>query len=156
MKLLNKVCGAGDAFKRAPASSPCMAGTALAVRALHVLAAALLLGGALLLAVRREARPEEARVYEWTFWAAAGVLVATGIGNLGAFGGSPPGSDSRWGRLLLVKLVGVLTLLPLSMARTLLVLRADAAPVRLVRGAYAATAALAALVLLLGVTLAHG
>ena len=64
---------------------------ALIVRWLHVAAMAVMLGGAALvtwLAMRssRAVIAETAVRYEQLFWAGLGVIVMTGVGNLGAFG----------------------------------------------------------------------
>jgi len=42
--------------------------------------------------------------YEWLAWGALGLLVATGVGNLGVFGEALPAPESTWGRVLTVKL----------------------------------------------------
>lgn len=141
--------------------------TALLVRTLHVLAMAALLGGAALLAVlaARAHGPaclEAARGYEVLFWGAAGVLVLTGVGNLGAFGDALPPPGSPWGVGFLAKVAAVLLLLPLSMVRTLAVALASALPglsppvERRLAAAYAATALLAGTIVVLAVGLAHG
>src|SRR5882672_616080 len=61
--------------------------------------------------------------YEWMFWAAAGVLAMTGIGNLAAFGAALLGPATTWGATLVLKLGSVLTLVVLSLPRTLAVVR---------------------------------
>lgn len=141
--------------------------TALLVRTLHVLAMAALLGGAALLAVvaartRGPAWLDAARGYEALFWGAAGLLVLTGVGNLGAYGDALPPPGSPWGGAFLAKVAAVLLLLPLSMVRTLAVALAGARPelseggaLRLA-AAYAATALLAGGIVVLAVGLAHG
>jgi putative copper export protein len=100
------------------------------VRWAHVAAMASVLGGAILLwglTLRRRDRvaPEVvaqlARTYEWIFWAAMGLLVMTGVGNLGAFGDQLPRPQTRWGETLTLKLVAVLALVVASVPRTLLV-----------------------------------
>ncbi|WP_276270800.1 CopD family protein [Haloarcula litorea] len=138
----------------------------LAVRTLHVLAVAVLVGGtaALWYGYRSGALSTlaPARTYEWLFWGALGVVVLTGVGNLGALG--PPGPGTDWGRTLLLKLLVVLAVVLGSAVRTLAVVRtADGSALRPEAGhpgpfarAYGATAgALAALVVLAEV-LAHG
>ena len=90
---------------------------------------AAILGGALLvwwLGVRRKGANagvvlDVAERYEWIFWAAIGLQVMTGVGNLGAFGDALPASASGWGTKLIVKLVAVLALAVLSVPRTLAV-----------------------------------
>lgn len=78
----------------------------LAIRTVHVLAMALLVGGAAGLWAAARRTPDDlhalATGYEWLFWAALGVLVLTGVGNLGALGA--PGPATRWGQVLLAKL----------------------------------------------------
>lgn len=123
----------------------------LAVRWLHVLAMATMLGGALLLALARERPLAQARAYEAAFWAAAGVAVLTGVGNVGEYGEGVPVAATRWGRALGVKLALVGALLVGSALRTLVVSR-GAAP----RGAYASTAAALAVIALVAEVLAHG
>jgi hypothetical protein len=140
----------------------------LLVRWVHVAAMALALGGAVLLwfiALRAGGLDPVALLslaenYERLFWLALGVLVMTGIGNLGAFGQSLPAPSTAWGGRLLVKLAAVLLLFLLSVLRTLVVVRLGAAgeQARLVRwlpGLYGGTGAALALVVLLAVFLAH-
>ena len=101
--------------------------------------------------------------YEWLFWAAAGVLAMTGIGNLAAFGAGLSEPASRWGTTLMLKLGSVLGLVILSLPRTLAVARlsqssgdlASAAVVRM-RNLYGATTGAFALILALAIWLAHG
>lgn len=103
----------------------------LAVRWLHVAAAATLLGGALLVwALTWRTAPGSAETllltagtYEWGFWGAVGLVVMTGVGNLGAFGGALPGPETTWGARLAWKLLAGVMLLLLSLVRTLLVAR---------------------------------
>jgi uncharacterized membrane protein len=102
------------------------------VRWLHVVAAASILGGAGLAwwivrdatrtgaPARTAAVLSVARGYEWGFWAAIGVIVATGVGNLGALAPIVPGPDTDWGTVLSVKLALVLVLLVGSVVRTML------------------------------------
>lgn len=122
------------------------------IRLVHVLAAALVVGGAALLAAR--ASREGARSYEWVFWGSLMALALTGVGNLGALGEVLPAPGSAWGARFAAKLGAVALLVLVSPLRTLLVLRD--APARTLRFAHAATALLAATTLALGVTLAHG
>lgn len=99
----------------------------LLVRWAHVAGMAAILGGALLvwwLAARSDLSesPTVLRVAErceWVFWAALGVQVMTGVGNLGAFGNALPGPQTDWGTRLTIKLVAVLILSLLSVPRTL-------------------------------------
>lgn len=148
----------------------------LLIRLTHLGAMAAVLGGALLLTALARSDPDAdprdtahtvlsaAEPYEWLFWAAAGLLVATGIGNLGAFGAGLPDPASAWGRRLTVKLLVVIGLLLLSGLRTSLVIRLTTAPdltlapsgLAVLRRIYAATALLLLLIVALGTSLAHG
>lgn len=140
--------------------------THLAVRWLHVLAMAALVGGALLCwgLLRRDASDPlpVLRTYEWLFWAGAGLAVLTGVGNLGVIAPAIPRPGTSWGLAFTVKLVGVLGLLVGSAVRTLGVLDlADASDLpptifdRLSIG-YAATALWLLGILVLAEVLAHG
>jgi hypothetical protein len=128
---------------------------------------AAILGGALLvwwLGVRRNGTTagivvNVAQRYEWIFWAAIGVQVMTGVGNLGAFGDGLPSPDSAWGTKLIVKLVAVLALAILSVPRTLAVvaMTADTTPrPGLVSALYGGTTAIVVGIAGLAVWLAHG
>lgn len=150
--------------------------SSLVIRTVHVLAVALAVGGAVLVwgFVRvgaRSARPSNgsqvlalARTYEWVFWGAFGLLVVTGVGNLGSFAPGVPAPGTRWGTVLLAKLVVILGLLVLSVPRTLAVCRHGngepnlAGPDGLarLRQAYGATAVALVAVLALAMVLAHG
>lgn len=102
--------------------------------------------------------------YEWVFWAAMGLLVVTGVGNLGALG--PPGPGTRWGTVLTAKLLVVTAFVLGSFLRTLAVVdlraRASTGPAdgadgrRFCRRAYAATAWSLVAVVALAEVLAHG
>jgi hypothetical protein len=108
---------------------PAIDALSLFVRWAHVAGMAAILGGALLvwwLGVARKGADagmvvDVAERYEWIFWAAIGLQVMTGVGNLGAFGQALPPSASGWGTKLVVKLVAVLALAVLSVPRTLAV-----------------------------------
>jgi hypothetical protein len=108
---------------------PALDALSLFVRWAHVAGMAAILGGALLvwwLGVARKGANagivvDVAERYEWIFWAAIGLQVMTGVGNLGAFGQALPPSASGWGTKLVVKLVAVLALAVLSVPRTLAV-----------------------------------
>src|SRR5436309_15690255 len=101
------------------------------IRWVHVAAMATAVGGAvsvLALAIRPGSVAAGAVVgvalrYEWIFWAAAGVLAMTGIGNLAAFGADLSGPSTPWGSTLMLKLGSVLALVILSLPRTLAVAR---------------------------------
>lgn len=140
---------------------------ALPVRTLHVLAMAVLVGGTTVLwySYRRSAIASlaPAREFEWVFWGGVGVLVLTGVGNLGTLG--PPGPGTDWGRTLLVKLTVVVALVGGSVVRTLLLVQAsdreasgDLSPVlqRTLSRAYGATAAVLLGIVVLAEVLAHG
>ncbi|WP_336328968.1 MULTISPECIES: CopD family protein [unclassified Haloarcula] len=141
---------------------------ALPIRTLHVLAMAALVGGTTLLWYSYRsgaiASLAPARQFEWLFWAGVGVLVFTGVGNLGTLG--PPGPGTDWGRTLLVKLVVVVALVVGSVVRTLLLVQAsdreatsgDLSPtlLRTLSRAYGVTAAVLLGIVVLAEVLAHG
>ncbi|MGB9931111.1 CopD family protein [Haloarcula amylolytica] len=141
---------------------------ALPIRTLHVLAMAALVGGTTVLwySYRSGAITSlvPARQFEWLFWGGVGVLVFTGVGNLGALG--PPGPGTDWGRTLLVKLTVVVGLVGGSVVRTLLLVQAsdregtagDLSPPlrRTLSRAYGATAAVLLSIVVLAEVLAHG
>ncbi|MFC6862058.1 CopD family protein [Halomicroarcula sp. GCM10025817] len=141
-----------------------MAPLSLAVRTLHVLTMAVLVGGTLAVwyGYRTEAVTDLslARRYEWGFWAALGVLVVTGVGNLGAVGA--PGPATAWGRTFLVKLVLVLAVVVGSAVRTLAVVHvtddpsAGAVQSPVVGRLYGATTVALVAVVVLAEVLAHG
>ena len=140
----------------------------VAIRWLHVAAMATAFGGAisvLALATRPGVVSSSAIVavavrYEWMFWAAAGVLAMTGIGNLAAFGIGLLSPSTSWGTTLLLKLGSVLALVFVSLPRTLAVARFNASPgvsaITRLRNLYAITTGAFALILGLAVWLAHG
>ena len=148
--------------------------THVAVRWIHVLGMATLFGRAvlcwgLLRWVDAVASPPDtvlsvAATYEWLFWAGAGLLVLTGVGNLGAMAPAIPGPTTAWGASFATKLLGVGVLLVGSMVRTLgvaaLVARRPATSgtriVERLRRGYAATALLLLAVVALAEVLAHG
>jgi len=137
----------------------------LLVRLVHVLGMAVLLGGSVLTwqtlrADDRDPRPVLRR-YEWLFWGALGVLIATGVGNLGALG--PPGPTTRWGSVLTVKLLVVTGFVVLSGVRSLAVGRLDddSGAIRAIardrlRILYAATGWALGAIVALAEVLAHG
>ncbi|MFU1780071.1 CopD family protein [Haloarcula japonica] len=141
---------------------------ALPIRTLHVLAMAALVGGTTMLWYSYRngaiATLAPARQFEWLFWAGVGVLVFTGIGNLGALG--PPGPGTDWGQTLLAKLAVVVGLIGGSVIRTLLLVRAsdrenrfdNLSPAlrRTLSRAYGATAAVMLGIVVLAEVLAHG
>jgi hypothetical protein len=128
---------------------------------------AAILGGALLVwwlgARRNRANAgvvlDVAERYEWIFWAAIGLQVMTGIGNLGAFGEALPQSASGWGTKLIVKLVAVLGLAILSVPRTLAVvaMAGEKTPRQgLLSALYGGTTVVVVAIAGLAVWLAHG
>lgn len=134
----------------------------LAVRTVHLLGMVALVGGSVLAwnAVRGGGRVPNARLlrYELGFWALLGLLVATGVGNLGAVGA--PGPDTQWGTVLTAKLLVVLAFVFGSFLRTLLILqwpdRAAARPGSTLGRAYGATALTLLVLVVLAEVLAHG
>jgi uncharacterized membrane protein len=146
-----------------------MAALHLVVRWLHLLGVAVMLGGSVLawgaLRSAGDDAPTDsvqrlAESYEWLFWAALGVVVLAGVGNLGALAPGVPGPGTRWGWTLAVKLVVLLAFVVLSVARSLAVVRARSGGASLrpdrLRTAYAATTAALLLLLALAEVLAHG
>ena len=145
-------------------------------RWIHVAGMAALLGGSLLLWIfsarwKEEPSGQYSRVFlqvaasfEILFWSAVGLLVLTGIGNLGAFGAGLPGLETAWGRNLALKLGLVLVLALFSLPRSLLVARLEIAEETagftrlrpLFLRLYAATTILSLAILYLAVSLAHG
>lgn len=141
----------------------------VAIRWLHVTAMATAFGGAItVLALSTRPGVDSARAvvavavrYEWLFWAAAGVLAMTGIGNLAAFGAALLGPATDWGMTLMLKLGSVLALVLLSLPRTLAVARMSAGPIApsvviAVRNLYGATTGAFAAILAMAIWLAHG
>ncbi|WP_144901716.1 CopD family protein [Halobellus captivus] len=137
----------------------------LVVRSIHVLGMAIALGGSVLawqlLGSDDQDPIPSLRRFEWLFWGAIGLLVATGVGNLGTLG--PPGPSTSWGAVLTAKLLVVFALVVGSAVRSLAVLRlqdrdraaSDHAHARL-RTLYAGTAWSLVLVVALAEVLAHG
>ena len=129
---------------------------------------AMALGGAALIVGVAVGRPRPgadsllgmAVLYERVFWAAAGVLVMTGIGNLAAFGPALPPPASAWGSGFMLKLIAVGGLIVLSIPRTVLIGRLCAPGVVAHDGPFArlyiATAAFLIGILAVAVWLAHG
>ena len=151
--------------------------THVAVRWLHVLGMAVVFGGAALVwLVLRDGDDHRlppapgsaglrvAAAYEWLFWAATGLLVLTGVGNLGTMAPAVPGLATPWGSTFAVKLAGVLALLLGSLVRSvgvvgLLATRSTAtgsAVAGRLRRAYAATAVYLLALVALAEVLAHG
>lgn len=147
----------------------------LLIRWIHVASMGALLGGASLVWWLSVRPPDEnldghtrtllfvARRFEWLFWSAIGLLVMTGVGNLGAFGASLPDPNTLWGERLTIKLGAVAVFILLSLQRTFLVTRlasagaSDASRIQaVVRHLYAVTALCVAGIAGLAVLLAHG
>ncbi|MHB8584526.1 MAG: hypothetical protein ACYDDF_01620 [Thermoplasmatota archaeon] len=130
----------------------------IAVRWLHILAGGGMLGGALLVAFVASRDPAAARAvarpYERAFWLFAGLSVITGIGNtLRSFAdfGSP-----LWTEVYALKFGFATMGLIASVGRTLLIARPHPVPKAWLVGAYTATAAGLATVVVLAEVLAHG
>lgn len=106
--------------------------SALLVRSVHVLAMAVLVGGAVLVwgvlhygppAIDTRPALRSAAVYEWAFWGGVSLAVLTGVGNLGALAPAVPRPGTVRGAVLAVKVAAVIVLLVGSLPRTLVVLR---------------------------------
>ncbi len=144
---------------------------AFVVRWLHVTSVAFLFGGALLLFILflvskrrsadRQTLVDMMQAYEWASWGAIGLVVMTGVGNLGHFGEALPEPDSEWGRKLTLKLALVGVFLAFSTVRSMAVtlLQMDPESRRAVpaglQGMYAATAVFVAAIVGVAVALAH-
>jgi hypothetical protein len=140
----------------------------LFVRWLHVVAMAVALGGgALAWRVSRagaSSHPADAETtlavataYEVAFWGALGVLVMTGVGNLGALAPAIP--RGQWGAAFVAKLGVLLVVLVGSAARTAAVLAArDAATpaTTTLERSYALTTLALGGVVALAAVMAHG
>lgn len=134
---------------------------AIAVRWLHVAAMAMALGGALLVAWLAFREPADRVVavalrYEQAFWLAAGVLVLTGVGNLGAFGTGLPQPGTGWAATFMWKLVLVAAIVLGSLPRTIAVALSGVPVAAALRWMYAGTAAGLVAIAGLAVLLAHG
>jgi hypothetical protein len=135
----------------------------LAIRWLHVAAMATAFGGAILVTWLAWRRPIDRVIdialgYEQLFWLAAGLLVLTGFGNLGAFGPALPVPASDWGRTFIAKLVVVAILVAVSIPRSLAVIELSGRQGGggALRTAYAGTTGVLAVIVGLAVALAHG
>ena len=140
------------------------------VRYVHVAAAAVLAGGAMLTAticgtaagLDIGVLTSVASAYEWTFWSLGGIVAATGVSNLGLKGEGLLGPDASWGTALSVKLGAALFLLALSFVRTDIVARCRASAIQdprvrsMLTAVYASTSLTLLAVLWLGLGLAHG
>lgn len=133
------------------------------IRFVHVLGMAVVFGGAVFVWVALRVNDLDplplVNRYEWVFWATLGVMLVTGVGNLGALGSPAP--TTRWGTLLTAKLLLVLVLVVGSFLRTLVVLRLRrydsgyGSRASLPRQLYALTAGLLLLIVALAEVLAH-
>jgi len=99
----------------------------VAVRSLHVLAAAFLFGGPLgMWLAFRTAEAVPVRLLSWIellFWGAISVIVFTGLGNLSAFG--VPTVETTTGAILGVKFGAIALLVVGSVPRTFVVIYAE-------------------------------
>ena len=137
---------------------------ALAIRWLHIIAMATMLGGAVLVSWLATAATSNALLsvavrYEQLFWVGIGVVVMTGVGNLGAFGLSLPPPITTWGGTFMAKITLVAVVVVLSLPRSLVVARIASgarASTRMLRWIYGATAGGIAAIAALAVWLAHG
>ena len=137
---------------------------ALLIRWLHVAAMATILGGAVLLSWLFARGPRSLLVeisvrYEQLFWAALGVIVMTGVGNLGAFGLALPSPATSWGNTFIVKISAVVLLIAISLPRSLVVARLAGgaqASATTMRWLYGGTAGVVAGIAALAVWIAHG
>ena len=97
--------------------------------------------------------------YEQVFWAGLGVIVMTGVGNLGAFGLALPAPSTTWGGNFIGKMLMVAILIAVSLPRSLVVARAASrrdARVAALRRFYGLTVAALAFIAAFAVWLAHG
>lgn len=97
---------------------------AVTIRWIHLVALAILLGGALVMWLADHPPIDLARRYEYLFWLAIGLVVVSGVGNVGLLTGGVPGFSTLWGRLFSLKLLAVLGLVVVSVVRLGVVLRA--------------------------------
>ncbi len=145
-------------------------------RLVHVASMAYLLGGSLLLwalfagehlnsaGERSRFMADLACKYELLFWLATGLIVLTGVGNLGVFGNGLPGPGAIWGAKLVIKLCAILIFVALSLLRTFLVAGYPLTtpesniftPGRPFQAYYALTAVYLVGILFLALSLAHG
>lgn len=146
---------------------------AFLVRSIHTGSAAFILGGAILLIiafylVRSEQVSSTAvmlklmQAYEYGFWAAMGLMVATGVGNLGHFGEFLPDPETGWGARFLMKMYLLAFLLALSAVRFMALHLLTSAPpeqqrtrVGVMQSLYGMTAVLALAIGGFAVSLAH-
>src|SRR5262245_19099605 len=116
---------------------------AFLVRTIHVGSASFMLGGAILLIIaflllRHDQSASTAimlklmQAYEYGFWAAIGLIVATGVGNIAHFGDALPGPETTWGQrfTIMLALVGLLMAVSAVRAFSLHLLTASPSPTR--------------------------
>lgn len=141
----------------------------LVIRWAHLAGMAVALGGAVLISALVFTRRSTAGAavalaaaagYERLFWGAAGVLVMTGIGNLGTLGRGLPFPTTGWGETFVVKLWAVVALLVISLPRSLIVLRlmtsgATVEAQAVLRRVYGPTVALLIIIVAAAELLAH-
>jgi putative copper export protein len=133
------------------------------LRAIHVLSMAILVGGPLAVSIMLRAPVNVAtllRLEKW-IWAAAGLIVLTGIGNVGYLGSAFPAPTTPRGAWFLLKFALVALLLVLSLIRTMACIRLAARNEELARRRtlarwYATTGTLGGGIAGLGLLLAHG
>jgi hypothetical protein len=97
--------------------------------------------------------------YEQVFWAGLGVIVMTGVGNLGAFGLALPAPATTWGGTFALKILALVVLLAASVPRSLVITRLAGganAPSRTLLWSYGGTVVILAVIAALAVWLAHG
>ena len=146
---------------------------AFLVRGIHVGSVTFILGGAILLILvfylnrstpigPTDVMLKLMQAYEYGFWAAMGLIVATGIGNVAHFGDGLPGLSSEWGQRFTVKLALVGVLLLVSSVRVLALYLVSSTPAELrpsrvanLEGLYGATAVIAAGAMGLAIAMAH-
>ncbi|MGH8103635.1 MAG: hypothetical protein ACREJQ_03840 [bacterium] len=145
------------------------------VRWVHVVSMAVILGGVgLVWSMAPKSRSETpitfavflraAEKYEWLFWGAFGLIVMTGVGNLGAFGNAVPDPYSSWGRIFSIKISIVFAFILVSVVRGLVAAGLSASDAgalnprgcRLLSGLYGVTLLLVAAILLAAEELSHG
>jgi hypothetical protein len=138
---------------------------ALTIRWVHGVAMSAALGGALLMTWLTWRVPADrvldlAVRYEQLFWAATGLLVMTGVGDLAALGTNLPRPATEWGRTFTTKLWLIAALVAISLPRSLAALRLAArtvsAPSSWLRTVYAVTTAALAWIVAFAIGLAHG
>jgi uncharacterized membrane protein len=148
----------------------------LLTRLLHVTAMAYLFGGALLLWVlfriftpqlpndRQIFILKAAEIYETGSWMALGLVVLSGVGNLGFFGEGLPGVETTWGTRLALKLITLFLYLLFALYRTLLIAgirrlyagNPDSTRVHSLSRLYAGTAIFLLIILTEAMILSHG